>query len=223
METRLMRPTFISENLQRGARMSDFYDEKAAALEKFTKAGANNNCPFCQGRMISKTLPGEMLLFLNGYRAGRSATVSEHPSPIEGEFLVHMDGDRDDAQSRVSYSRDLFVSAPLGLVPKWMCPLSMRNLYALEDAAVRGMLCAYESGGRTIRVEVAQTLAAVAWGRRLPVTGAQLWAMLQVHDFDDSWKSEFCTLFDFGVSLLVSTHQRRPIKNKIVKPMSIDR
>jgi hypothetical protein len=202
--------------------MSDVYDQKAAALQKFTEAGANHNCPFCQGRMISETLPGERLLFLKGTRAGHSATVSAHPSPIKGEFLVHMDGDPDDWQSRVSYSRDLFVRAPLQLVPNWMCPFSMKDLCALEDAALCGMLRTIELGVQTIRVEVAQTLAAVAWGHRLPVTGAQLWAMLQVHGFDDSWKSEFCLLFDFGFSLLVATHSRRPIRKKIVEPMSID-
>ena len=84
------------------------------------------------------------------------------------------------------------------------------------------MLRTFELGVQTIRIEVAQTLAAVAWGRRLPVTGAQLWAMLQVHGFDASWKSEFCLLFDFGFSLLVATHSRRPIRKKIVAPMSID-
>jgi uncharacterized protein (DUF983 family) len=35
--------------------MSDVYDQKAAALQKFSEAGADHNCPFCQGRMISKT------------------------------------------------------------------------------------------------------------------------------------------------------------------------
>jgi hypothetical protein len=202
--------------------MSNVYDQKAAALQKFTEAGAGHNCPFCQGRMISETLLGERLLFLKGTRAGHSATVSAHPSPIEGEFLVHMDGDPDDWQWRVSYSRDLFVRAPLQLVPSWMCPFSMKDLCALEDAALCGVLRTFELGVQAIRVEVAQTLAAVAWGRRLPVTGAQLWAMLQVHGFDASWKSEFCLLFDFGFSLLVATHGRRPIRKKIVKPMSID-
>ncbi|MDQ6866857.1 MAG: hypothetical protein M3178_00030 [Pseudomonadota bacterium] len=202
--------------------MSDVYDQKAAALQKFTETGADHNCPFCRGRMISNTSPGDRIFFLNGVLAGYSATVSALPSPIEGEFLVHVDGASDERQARVSYSRDLFVTAPLRLVPKWMCPLSMRNLCALEDAAVRGMLCAFESGGQTIRVEVAQTLAAVAWGRRLPVNGAQLWKMLQVHGFDDNWKSEFCLLFDFGFSLLVTTHRRRPVRKKIVEAMLID-
>ena len=201
--------------------MSDVYDQKAAALQKFTEAGAAHNCPFCQGRMISETASGERLLFLNGMRAGRSATVSPAPSPIEGEFLVHMDGDRDDTLWRVSYCRDQFVRAPLQLVPSWMCQLSINDLCALEDAALRSTFRAFELGMQTIRVEVAQSLAAVAWGRRLPINGAQLWAMLEVHGFDDSWKSEFCLLFDFGFSLLVRTHGRQPIKKKKVKPMSI--
>jgi hypothetical protein len=195
----------------------------AAALQKFTEAGATHNCPFCQGRMISKTSPGERLLFLNGMRAGRSATVSPDPSPIEGEFLVHMDGDHDDTLLRVSYCRDQFIRAPLQLVPHWMCPLSINDLCALEDAAIRGTSRAFELGMRTIRVEVAQSLTAVAWWSRLPINGTQLWAMLEVHGFDDSWKSEFQLLFDFGVSLLVGTHGRPPIKKKKVKPMSIDR
>jgi len=202
--------------------MSDVYDRKAAALQKFTEAGVAHNCPFCQGRMISETSPGERLLFLNGMCAGHSATVTPDPSPKEGEFLVRMDGDRDDTLRRVSYCRDQFVRAPLQLVPSWMCPLSINDLCALEDAAIRGTLRAFESGMQTIRVEVAQSLAAVAWGRRLPISGAQLWAMLEVHSFDDSWESEFCLLFDFGFSLLVGTHGRRPIKKKKVKPMSND-
>jgi hypothetical protein len=203
--------------------MSDVYDQKAAALQKFTEAGAAQNCPFCKGRMISETSPGDRIFFLNGTAAGYTATVTALPSSIEGEFLVHVDGDPDDQQMRVSYSRDLFVMAPLQLVPKWMCPFSMRDLCALEDAAVHSLLRAFEAGGHTIRTEVAQSVAAIAWWRRLPVKGEQLWTMLQVHGFDDSWKSEFCLLFDFGFSLLIGTHGRRPIKKKITEPMSIVR
>ena len=202
--------------------MLDVCDQKAAAIQKFTEAGADHNCPFCQGRMISKTSPGDRILFLNGARAGLSATVSAHPSPIEAEFLVHIDGDNDDTLSRVSHSREQFVMAPLQLAQSWMCPFSMKDLCALEDAAIRGMFRAFELGVRAIRVEVAQTLAAVSWGLRLPVDGAKLWTMLRVHGFDESWKSEFCLLFDFGFSLLVATHGRRPIRKKIVEPMSID-
>ncbi len=200
--------------------MSDLCDQKVAALQKFTEAGAAHDCPFCQGRMITETFSGERILFLNGMRAGHSGTVSPDTSPIEGEFLVHMDGDPDKTLWRVSYSRDQFVRGPLRFVPSWMCSLSINELCALEDAALRSTLRAFELGMRT--VEVAQSLAAVAWRRRLPINGAQLWAMLEAHGFDDSWKSEFCQLFDFGFSLLVGTHGRRPIKKKKVKPMSID-
>jgi hypothetical protein len=202
-------------------RMSDLCDRKAAALQKFTEAGAAHNCPFCQGRMISETSSGERVLFLNGTRAGHSGTVSSEPSPIEGEFLVHMDEDPDETLWRVSYSRDQFVRPPSQFVPSWMCPLSINDLCALEDAALRSTLRAFELGMRTIPVEVAQSLAAVAWRRRLPINGAQIWEMLEAHGFDDSWKSEFCQLFEFGFSLLVGTHGRRPIKKKKVKPMSL--
>jgi hypothetical protein len=98
-----------------------------------------------------------------------------------------------------------------------MCPLSITDLCALEDTALEDTLRAFQLG------EVAQSLAAVAWARRLPLNGTQLWAMLEVHGFDVSWKSEFLLLFDFGVSLLVRTHGRRPIKKKKVRSMSIDR
>jgi hypothetical protein len=145
-------------NQDMGVRMSGVYDQKEAALQKFTEAGADHNCPFCQARMVPKRLPGDRILFLKGRRAGYSATVSARPSPIEGEFLVHMDGEPDEWQRRVSYGRDLFVGAPLQLVPNWMCPFSMKDLCALEDAALCGTLRAFELGAQTIRVEVAQTL-----------------------------------------------------------------
>jgi hypothetical protein len=95
-----------------------------------------------------------------------------------------------------------------------MLPFSSRDLLDMENAALRALLRSFGPDARTIRVETAHSLAAVAWQLRLPVTGKQLWAMLRAHDFKDAWRSDFCALFDFGVSLLIATHGRRPIKKK---------
>jgi hypothetical protein len=102
-----------------------------------------------------------------------------------------------------------------------MLPLSISDLLSLEDMALRALLRSFGSDARTIRVETAHSLAAAAWQLRVPITGIQLWGMLRVHDFEDAWRSDFCTLFEFGVSLLIATHGRRPIKKKIVTSMSI--
>jgi hypothetical protein len=191
-----------------------------AALQQFTEAGAHLNCPFCRSRMTTEVLSGQRIVLLSGPLMGRSAIVEADPSPIEGEFLVKVDGADVGHQWRVSPERERFVEAPLG-VPSWVLPFSIKDLLELEDAALRALLRSFGPDPRTIRVEAAYSLAAVAWRLRLPATGEQLWAMLRVNDFNDAWLPDFCALFDFGVSLLIATHGRRPIKKKTVIPMSI--
>jgi hypothetical protein len=193
--------------------------EQIAALEKFTEAGAHHNCPFCRSRMITEALPGQRIVLLSGLHKGRSAIVEADPSPIEGEFLIKVDGADARHQWRLSPGRDSFVEAPLE-VPSWMLPLSISDVLELENAALRALLRSFGPDARTIRVETAHSLAAVAWQLRLPITGGQLWEMLRAHDFEDAWRSEFCALFEFGVSLLIATHGRRPIKKKVVTSMS---
>jgi hypothetical protein len=193
--------------------------EQIAALQQFTESGAHLNCPFCSSRMTTGALPGQRIVLLSGLHTGRSAMVEAEPSAIEGEFLVKVDGADVGHQWRISPSRDRFVEAPLE-VPSWMLPFSIRDLLELEDATLRALLRSFGPDGRTIRVETAHSLAAVAWQLRLPATGKQLWEMLRAHDFNDTWRSDFCALFDFGVSLLIATHGRRPIKKKTVISMS---
>ena len=194
--------------------------DQITALQQFTEAGAHRNCPFCRSRMTTEALPGQRIVLLSGLHRGRSAIVLAEPSAIEGEFLIKVDGADARHQWRVSPRRDRFVEAPLE-VPSWILPLSISDLLDLEDVSLRALLRSFGPDARTIRAETAHSLAAIAWQLRLPITGTQLWEMLRAHDFDDAWRSDFCTLFDFGVSLLTATHGRRPIKKKIVTSMSI--
>jgi hypothetical protein len=53
--------------------------------------------------MISEVSPSERLYLLKGPCAGCMATVSATPSPVGGEFLVHVDGDPDTTLVRVPY------------------------------------------------------------------------------------------------------------------------
>jgi hypothetical protein len=201
----------------RASKATPVLDEQVAALEQFTEIGSAYGCPFCEARMISEVSPGDRLNLTKGPCAGCRATVSGTPDAMGDEFLVHVDGDPDTTLFRVSYLGDNFVREPLQPLPSWMCPLAITDLLILEERALRGLLRSFESGAKTIRVEAAQALAAVAWWHRLPVTGGQVWAMLEAHGFDKRWQSDFCKLFDFGFSLLVSTHGRKPIRKKIIR------
>jgi hypothetical protein len=98
-----------------------------------------------------------------------------------------------------------------------MCPLAISDLMALEEGAMRAVLRSFGSATKTIRVDAAQALVALARWRLLLVIGEQVWGMLQAHGFDKRWQSDFCELFDFGFSLLVSTHGRKPIRKKVVQ------
>jgi hypothetical protein len=204
----------------RDVSMVDMYDRLAGALIKFTEGGADNNCPFCHGRMISDASPGDRILFLKGMHAGHWATASKREWHVEREFLVHVDGASEDSERRVSYDRDRFVRAPVTAVAIWMPPLSSDGLCILEDTTIDRFLRAIEMSGRSILIEVVEALVAVVWRRRLPVTASEVWQMLQAHSFEIERKLEFCALFDFGIALLISTLGRRPIKKKRVEPMS---
>jgi hypothetical protein len=167
--------------------------------------------------MISEVSPSERLYLLKGPCAGCMATVSATPSPVGGEFLVHVDGDPDTTLVRVPYLGDQFLRDPLQPAPSWMCPLAISDLMALEEGAMRAVLRSFGSATKTIRVDAAQALVALARWRLLLVIGEQVWGMLQAHGFDKRWQSDFCELFDFGFSLLVSTHGRKPIRKKVVQ------
>src|SRR4029077_17237403 len=99
------------------------------------------------------------IVLLSGLHSGRSAIVLADPSPIEGEFLIKVDGSDVRHQWRVSPGRDRFVEAPLE-VPSWILPLSISDLLNLEDASLRALLRSFGPDAQTIRAETAHSLAA---------------------------------------------------------------
>jgi hypothetical protein len=123
-------------------------DEQVAALEKFTETGSAHGCPFCQARTISEVSPGDRLYLTKGPCAGRPVAVSATPSPVGGEFLVHVDGDPDTTLFRVSYLGDQFLREPVQPAPSWMCQLAITDLMVLEERAMRALLRAFEIGDK---------------------------------------------------------------------------
>jgi hypothetical protein len=80
---------------------------------------------------------------------------SSDPSPVEGKFLVPMDGDRDDTLCRVSYPRDQFVKAPLGTPCRF---------YPLESPPISGLNPVVRAFKPKASRKTRQSIANFTWG-----------------------------------------------------------
>jgi hypothetical protein len=189
----------------------------------FTEAGALYGCPFCIGRTIAQVKSGDRIVFLKGSNAGRTAKVLRSGTPREELFYVRYPKAPKGVSQTCSYGFDEFVLYPLPKVPAWMCPLSIDDLWRIEDSILRllkrSIIEQISPGARPL----AKALASTVWHRRLPVFATLVFETLRHHGFRDEWQKEFVTLFDFAIDTLISNHGRPAILRKRVPPMSIGR
>jgi hypothetical protein len=139
------------------------------AIIKFTKTGANSDCPFCAGRVISSVSAGETIIVLQGMYSGRIGTVSDQPGYSEDEFLVHFDLDPQDILTRIGYQRDKFAHFPIKRAPEWLCHLSIDDLSALEESCLDAVLnfAVHKSNAKS--ADLLLPLFATVRSRRLPI------------------------------------------------------
>jgi hypothetical protein len=152
---------------------------------------------------------------------GRVGNVTAEQGYSEDEFLVHFDGEPITYETRILYKVDKFTYFPFDKVPDWLCPLSIDDLNAIDEAVVRTtMAVAMQS---LLSVETLLPIVRTIRARRLPLRGRDLWATFRAHDFPAELQELFETQFDFAIDLLLAMNGRPPVKRKRVKPMSIGR
>jgi hypothetical protein len=202
----------------------DLSEESArSAFIHATEAGAHSNCPFCMGRMITSVSVGDRIVLLQGANAGRQATVTAKRGLNGSEFLVHFDSEPERYETRIGYSWDKFAFAPIKQLPDWLCRLSIDDLCALDDSVVHTAALFAVSENKTWSVETLLPILNVVRSRRLPLSGADLWPTLEAHGCSPETRSSFENYFDFAIKVLIAMVGRRPIKRKLVDPMSIGR
>jgi hypothetical protein len=192
------------------------------ALIYATEAGADAHCPFCKGRMVAPLSVGDRLVILGGVDAGKEAVVTATRGFNESEFYVRFDSDPK-YEYRINYTRDTFAPAPIQIVPKWLCPLSIDDLNAIDKSIVQIFMRLAIKSSAEWTVDLLLPIVAVVRGRRLPIAAADLWPAFRAHGFSPKLEYSFEKYFDFALELLTTMHGRPAIKRKRVKAMSIGR
>lgn len=189
-------------------------------LIDFTEHGQTAGCPFCKGRKIETVSVGDRIILLKGENVGRFATVTNARGWSDDEFFAHFDDDEPGADIRVHFKRDEFKYAPLEQPPHWLCQLSIDDLCAIENAALKSSLLLGEQPIPTWNAETLLPLIGTIWARRLPISGEDLLPTLEAHGASSKLRQNFAELFDLAIQTLILLQGRPPIKRKKMGAMS---
>jgi hypothetical protein len=183
--------------------------------------GIEAGCPFCLAKRSTRPKPGQKVLILTSGDTGQFGRCVEDKFNAQrsDQFYVKMDYDKSGGSRVVTSWTDLFLVEPFPNTPDWMPPLSVDDALALHESFLRGL-------DRTLALKrkqhistVCLSLVATTWGRRLPLSPEIIWPMLKAHNFSGD-RNNFSALYDFGLDLLIRTNGRKPIKRKLMEPLS---
>ncbi len=183
--------------------------------------GIAAECPFCKARKHDIPAIGQRILFLVGGDVGEfGIRVDDSKLDLRlDQFVVKMDYETRGYLRNVTRFLDLFMVEPFSPVPNWMPRLSIQDALAIHESMLRGFLSLQERLPRQTKTFV-YSIVSACWWQRLPVNGSDIWPMIEVHGLDKKKKTEFAALFDFGFELLVRSNGRKPIKRKLMPPLS---
>jgi hypothetical protein len=185
--------------------------------------GIDSGCPFCLAKCDQRPSLGQKILFLNSGDVGQFGCRIEdkHNSVRFDQFLVKMDYEIDENISRVvTPLYDLFLIEPIAPPPGWMLPLSIEDALSVHENMLRGLDYEADPSGESPLRHLCYPIVTGTWWRRLPLSADDIWPMLQAHNFFQSTKKDFATLFDFGNRVLVRARGRPAIKRKRMPPLS---
>lgn len=184
--------------------------------------GRQSGCPFCLARRRPRPDVGTRIILLDDFRAGMTGTVSR--VDVDGlrrsAFLMIEDGAAPGIETIVDTERELF--APLGAsepLPNWLPPLSLGDAAILDEVAVWFCDRCSTSGVFAWDITSFYEVIRVCWLKRLPLTPAEVSAVLSAHGLPPEINLQAQKAFAEGTGLLVYTHGRRPIKKKRVAPL----
>jgi hypothetical protein len=150
------------------------------AFIRATETGAQSNCPFCKGRMITSVSKGDRIIVLQGMNAGKQGTVTATRGVDDREFIAHFDFEPEHYETRIGYSWDRFAFTPIEQIPEWLCQLSIDDLNAIDDSVIKTAALLAASGTEIWSVETLIPILGTVRSRRLPLSGADLWPTLEV-------------------------------------------
>ena len=185
-------------------------------------SGEASGCPFCLARRSPTPKLGQRVRILTDYRAGLTGEVVSLPESLKGQLseaiAVHMDTDPPEASQLVYLGQDLIEILPSVLVPLWAPPLSLQDAAELESFVIDFCCESYQSHAWETSWSVFHHLIVQVWRRRFPITGEELWAVLQIHGIPACLRKRLIQLFHDGREILICAKGYKPIKKNRVTP-----
>jgi hypothetical protein len=167
-------------------------------------------------------LPGESILFLSGSEVGQQGVViqNEDWAVSSGKFLAKMSYDPEGWTRTVNPSAELFIDQAMMMVPDWMPALSIEDACALHEQVLESLRFPPSGSPRKAAGKVVGGIVTRCWYGRLPLNGAEVWAVVAAHGARPDIKQASVELFDFGLALLVGAQGRPPVKRRRMPPLS---
>jgi hypothetical protein len=183
--------------------------------------GALADCPYCKGREHQIPQIGQRIKFLSPNYGETGVRVDDrHYNLRLDQFAVKMDYEAIDYVQTVTRFMDLYIVEPFASPASWMPQFSIQDVLAIHESMLRVLDMLMKSHARKPLHECIGPIVSACWRQRLPISGHEIWPMLEAHGFAETQRPEFINLFEFGFDLLIRTHGRPPIKRKRMAPLS---
>lgn len=185
--------------------------------------GNVSDCPYCLAAKTPWPAIGRSLIFLSETDVGQVGVVVKDAwgTCPPDRFLVRMAYEKHPTMLRMVRPRhELYLEVCSLLIPDWMPPLSIEdNAHLHERLLLRhGDLVAVQD--RSAFRGLLASIVDVCWRCRLPLTGQEIWLLLEAHGVDARWRQEVIELFAFGIELLTGSNGRPAVKRRRMRPMS---
>jgi hypothetical protein len=186
--------------------------------------GAVSGCPFCLARSSPIPEYGQRVRVFAEYGAiftGKVVSLPERlKDQLSGVIAVHIDTTPPEHSHLVYLEQDFVELLPSVPVPLWAPPLSLLDAAELERFVI-DFCCEGRQGhaGETFWSAFYRLVVRI-WRRRFPITGEELWVILQSHGIPVRLRKRLIQLFHDGREILICAEGRKPIKKNRVTPLS---
>jgi hypothetical protein len=205
-------------------------DIRATGRRSGLLIGRGSGCPFCTAIGRERPQVGDKIRVLCEVRSPRglvgiTGTVIETPEGAIrklGEIFVEFDDERL-GPGPLNFDHMLVETLPGGSLPPWVPPIPLKEAGQLD--LIARLLCTEHHPGShpTPDLSLLYEFIGYIWQQRLPLTGDEVWAVLEAHGAPLQWRCEVLSRYHYGLEALVRLVGRKPYKNRRVPPLSLSK
>lgn len=189
-------------------------------LKPGVASGEASGCPFCLARRRPPPKLGQRVRVFTDYGAVFTGEVVPLPESLKGKLreviAVHIDTEPAEDSHLVYLRQALVEILPPVPMPLWAPPLSLQDTAELERFVIDFCCESYRGHVWKASWSAFYYLTVRVWRRRFPITGEELWAVLQAHSIPARLHKRLVQLFHDGREILICAEGRKPIKKNRV-------